>query len=524
MAFGDHKNEERDYEAPASMQIEELEKVNLDQDISRRQFPTDFIFGCSTSAYQIEGGVHEGGKGPSCWDTESSTPGRILDGSTGVVACDSYHKYQEDVDIISEVGFDAYRFSIAWTRIFPDGVGEQPNQAGLDYYSRMIDSLLSKGVKPWVTLFHFDLPQALLDKYGGWCSAEIIPAFAAYAEACFANFADRVKNWITINEPTIDLALNSGHRGTLEDSAKINTPERRYVQAHHMLLAHATAAQIYRKKYQGFDGKIGIALDIQGYEPLTDAPEDIEAANTAIAFRCGWLLDPLIFGHYPEVIRKTWGEALPSFTDEESELVKGSIDFLGLNFYTGYYASGKPVENFSNKPAFPVTLPPSVYIGDVRNHVPIGGLSGSGLRIHPKSLETVLLMLKTKYGNPITYITETGFAEVRNPKLSLEEHLQDQDRINFFREHLRAVLSALKGVVDVRGFFAWSLVDNFEWSWGYQYKFGLHFVDFQNNQRRYPKASASWFRKLLTERETHQLKSSKVKENGFHRVEQRIGK
>ncbi|KAL3696211.1 hypothetical protein R1sor_010287 [Riccia sorocarpa] len=499
MAFGDHivEKEESAGEALANFEIEQLEKVSIQENIFRDRFPEDFIFGCSTSAYQIEGGVHEGGRGPCSWDTECSIPGRILNGSTGDIACDSYNKYQEDVDLIDEVGFDAYRFSIAWTRIFPDGVGDQPNQEGLAYYNRVIDALLIKGVKPVITLYHFDLPQVLLDKYGGWSSAEIIPAFSAYAEACFVAFGDRVKNWITINEPTIDLALNSGYAGTLGEAAKVNTPERRYLQGHHMLLAHATAAKIYRQKYQGLDGKIGIALDIQGYEPLTDAPEDIEAANTAMAFRGGWFMDPLTFGQYPEVIRKTWGEALPSFTEEESKLVKGSIDFLGLNFYTGLYVSGKPVFGFSNTPAFPVTLPSNIYIGDFRDQVPIGGLSGAGLRIHPKSLENVLLMLKTKYGNPLTYITENGYSEVRNPELSLEESLQDHVRIHYIREHLRAVLSALKGGVNVRGFFVWSLMDNFEWFWGYQYQFGLHYVDFQDNQRRYPKASALWFKDLL---------------------------
>ncbi|KAL3676188.1 hypothetical protein R1sor_026136 [Riccia sorocarpa] len=281
------------------------------------------------------------------------------------------------------------------------------------HYNRVIDVLLSKGVKPVVTLYHFDLPQALLDNYGGWCSAEIIPAFSAYAEACFVAFGDRVKIWITVNEPTVDLAFNSGYH----------------------------------------------------------APEDIEAADTAIAFRAGWFLDPLTFGHYPEVIGKTWGEALPSFTDEESELVKDSIDFLGLNFYTGLYVSGKPVNDLSNTPAFPVTFPSNVYIGDFRDQIPIGKLE-QDLGFIPKSLESVVLMLKTKYGNIVTYITENGYAELRNPELSLEEklHCQDDARIQYIREHLRAVVSALKGGVNVQGLFVWSLLNNFEWLWGYQYQ------------------------------------------------------
>ncbi|BBN02234.1 beta-glucosidase [Marchantia polymorpha subsp. ruderalis] len=462
-------------------------------DISRNSFPSDFIFGVASSAYQIEGGALEGGKGPCTWDTETSKPGRILDGSTANVACDSYHKYQADVDLIHNIGYDAYRFSIAWSRIYPEGVGERPNQEGLDYYNRLIDSLLKSGIKPFITLCHFDLPQALVDKFGGWHGSEIVPAFAAYAETCFKSFGDRVRHWITINEPTIDLAFNAGVSAAMEANEVT-----RYKAGHNMILAHAHAAKIYREKYQGSsDGVIGISLDIQWFEPLTDSPEDIEASETALAFRGGWFLDPFFRGEYPAAIRKTWGYSLPSFTPEESRIVKGSADFLGVNYYTAYYVTSKPCDGFSNEPAFPVTMPSSVYVGDTKNGVLIGAQTPTGLRACPDGLARLLLFLKSKYGNPLIYITENGYSEKRNPEMTLEESLQDGERTEFFRSHIRSLLEAHKNGVNVRGYFAWTLMDNFEWLWGYGFLFGICYVDFQNNQKRYLKESALWFKKFL---------------------------
>ncbi|KAG6547986.1 hypothetical protein Mapa_010808 [Marchantia paleacea] len=465
--------------------------------ICRKDFPHGFVFGTATSAYQVEGGAFTDGKGNSSWDYTAHQPGAILTGENGDVACDSYHKY-EDVRLLANVGVDAYRFSFAWSRIYPDGVGEI-NQLGVDYYNRLIDILLAKGIVPYVTLYHWDLPQALIFKYGGWQNEQIIKDFAAYAETCFKLFGDRVKHWITVNEPTVDTSLNSGCVSTADyNCTESNNQQRRYISGHNILLAHATSVAIFREKYQASTGGIiGISLDIQWFEPLTNSTADIKAAATALAFRGGWFMDPLFNGDYPQEIKDEMKYALPVLTEEQKKLVKGAVDFVGVNYYTTQYISSKPLLGYSNEPEFPVTFPSSVYVGKTKNGVAIGPEGASGLSIVPWGLEKLLVKLKELYGNPIFYITETGVSELRNTNNTLAENLNDEIRVQYFQDHYTYALKAIKSGVQLRGIFVWSLMDNFEWIWGYQYKFGIHYVDFNDDQKRYPKASALWFKQFL---------------------------
>ncbi|KAJ1389836.1 Glycosyl hydrolases family 1, N-terminal conserved site [Sesbania bispinosa] len=313
-------------------------------DINRQSFPKGFVFGTASSAFQYEGAVKEDGRGPSVWDTFSHSPGKIVDRSNADVAVDQYHRYEEDIQLMKDMGMDAYRFSISWSRIFSNGSGEI-NQAGIDHYNKLINALLAKGIEPYVTLYHWDLPQALEDKYKGWLSPLIIKDFATYAETCFQKFGDRVKHWITFNEPHTfammgyDLGLEAPGRCSIllhQLCRNGNSATEPYIVAHNVLLSHAMVADIYRKKYKG--GFIGISLDVIWFESATNTTEDIEATQRALDFQLGWFLDPLVFGDYPNSMKTRVGSRLPKFSKSQASLLKGSLDFVGINHYTTFYA------------------------------------------------------------------------------------------------------------------------------------------------------------------------------------------
>ncbi|KAJ0961709.1 hypothetical protein J5N97_000028 [Dioscorea zingiberensis] len=326
--------------------------------LNRSSFPEGFIFGTSSSAYQYEGGRNIDGKGPSIWDTFTHLhPEKIVDRSNGDVAIDSYHFYKEDVKTMKKMGMDAYRFSIAWTRILPNGsLSGGINKEGVKYYNNLIDELISHGVKPFVTLFHWDSPQSLEDKYGGFLSQNIIVDFEDYAEVCFKEFGDRVKHWITFNEPwSFCVAgyasgfLAPGRCSPYESGqCRVGDSSREpYIGAHHQLLAHAAAVKTYKLKYQGHQkGKIGISIVSTWFVPYSKSKSDDDTAKRALDFMYGWFMDPLVFGDYPHSMRAYVGDRLPKFTKEQSKIVKGSFDFIGLNYYTANYAQNIP---FSNK-------------------------------------------------------------------------------------------------------------------------------------------------------------------------------
>ncbi|KAI5014680.1 hypothetical protein ZWY2020_056070 [Hordeum vulgare] len=477
------------------------------QPITRRSFPNGFVFGTASSSYQYEGGAMEGGKGPSIWDNFTHEhPDKIVDGSNGDVAVDSYHLYKEDVRLMKDMGMDAYRFSISWTRILPDGtLRGGVNKEGIEYYNSLINELLSRGVQPFVTLFHWDSPQALEDKYGGFLNPNIINDYKDYAEVCFREFGDRVKHWITFNEPWAfsvagyAMGVLAPARCSPWELGKCSggdSAREPYTVSHHQLLAHAAAVKLYRKKYKVVQkGEIGITLVSSWLVPFSRSESDSDAAKRAIDFMLGWFMDPLAKGDYPLSMRRIVRNRLPRFTKEQSKLVKGAFDFIGINYYTANYADNLPPSNGLKS----YNTDARANLTGVRNGAPIGPqTSVPWLYVYPRGFRDLLLYIKEKYGNPTIYITENGLGETTtNTSLPLEEALKDDARIEYHHGHLVALLSAIRDGANVKGYFAWSLLDNFEWATGYTVRFGLHFVDYGDGRKRYPKRSAGWFKRFL---------------------------
>ncbi|KAK7261589.1 hypothetical protein RIF29_27903 [Crotalaria pallida] len=474
--------------------------------LNRSSFPTGFIFGTASAAYQYEGAAKEGGRGPSIWDTFTHKyQDKIQDRSNGDVANDEYHRYKEDVGIMKYMNLDAYRFSISWSRILPNGkLSGGVNEEGVNYYNNLINELLANGIQPFVTLFHWDLPQALEDEYGGFLSPNIIKHFRDYAELCFQKFGDRVKHWITLNEPWsyttggyvrgqfapgrcskwLNLNCTGGDSGT-----------EPYLVSHHQLLAHARAVQVYKKKYQASQkGVIGITLVSNWFLPYSNQKVDKKAARRAIDFMFGWFMGPLTTGNYPKSMRSLVGSRLPKFNNLEAKLINGSFDFLGLNYYTTNYVSNAPRAS-NARPFF--STDSLVNLTYERNGVPIGPEAASSwLHVYPKGLQELLLYIKKKYNSPLIYITENGIDEFNDPKLSLKEALVDTFRIDYYYRHLFYLQLAISDGVNVKGYFAWSLLDNFEWANGYTVRFGINFVDYKTG-KRYQKLSANWFKNFL---------------------------
>lgn len=477
-------------------------------DINRRNFPKGFVFGTASSAYQYEGAVKEDGRGPTVWDTFAHSFGKVIDFSNADVAVDQYHRFNEDIQLMADMGLDAYRFSIAWSRIFPNGSGVI-NQAGIDHYNNLINSLLAKGIQPYVTLYHWDLPQALADKYNGWIDPQIIKDFAHFAETCFEKFGDRVKHWITFNEPHTfaiqgyDVGLQAPGRCSI--LLRIfcpagNSATEPYIVAHHTLLSHATVADIYRRKYKAKQrGTIGISFDVMWYEPMTNTSADIDAAQRAQDFQFGWFMDPLFFGDYPSSMRKRVGNRLPKFSAAEAALVKGSLDFVGINHYTTYYAKQNSTNiigvllNDTLADSGAITLPFNM------QGKPIGDKASSiWLYIVPQGMRKLMNYVKQKYGNPPVFITENGMDDSNNPFIPLKDALNDGKRTKYFHDYLSNLLASIRDDgCDVRGYFVWSLLDNWEWAAGYTSRFGLYFVDYKDKLKRYPKNSVQWFKTLL---------------------------
>ncbi|XP_058199425.1 beta-glucosidase 12-like [Rhododendron vialii] len=478
--------------------------------LNRSYYPHDFSWGAASAAYQVEGGANLGGKGPSIWDTFTHKyPNKITDHSTGDVACDSYHKYTDDVENLVHLNMDAYRFSISWPRVLPRGkLSGGVNEEGIRYYNNLINDLLAKGIQPYVTLFHWDVPQALEDDYLGFLSEKIVVDFRDYTELCFQRFGDRVKHWITLNEPWSFAGGGYvvGYLAPGRCSAWLNnnctggnSGTEPYIVAHNQLLAHAVAVATYKEKYQKSQkGEIGITLVTTWVKPLTDSSINIRAQKRSLDFKFGWFMDPITNGDYPRIMRSLVGNRLPKFSPKQSEMLKGSFDFLGLNYYTTTYAASELL--FTNSLNKSYDTDPQVLLTAVKNGVPIGAQPGaSWLYVYPRGLLDLLLYIKDKYNNPRIYITENGVDQRDNSTspLPLKEALNDTVRIKYYHDHLSYLLKAIKAGVKVEGYFAWSLLDNFEWASGYTSRFGIYYTDFKKDQKRIPKLSVEWLRKFL---------------------------
>jgi beta-glucosidase len=445
------------------------------------RLPDGFLWGVATSAYQIEGAVREDGRGESIWDRFSHTPGKTHGGDTGDVACDHYHRWEEDLDLLASLGVGAYRFSIAWPRVQPRGSG-QPETRGLDFYRRLTDGLLARGITPVATLYHWDLPQALEDA-GGWPARDTALRFADYAQLVYRALGDRVGYWITHNEPWVAAFL-----GYFEG---IHAPGRTDLSAalraaHHLLLSHGLAVGAYRA--EGLAAPIGISLNEIPALPASDGEDDVEAARIADGHTDRWFLDPLFKGGYPADMLEKYeavGHPLDAVQDGDLERIGAAIDFLGLNYYTRILVRSDPKAplGYSSAEPDPRGLP----------------VTSMGWPIDPQGLRDMLLRVHGEYTSDSSadlplYITENGAAFADRP--GPDGRIDDQPRVAYLREHLEAAGEAAAAGVPLRGYFCWSLMDNFEWAEGYRQRFGIVHVDFAT-QRRTPKASADSYRRVI---------------------------
>jgi beta-glucosidase len=431
-------------------------------------FPPDFLWGVSTSAYQIEGAWNEDGKGPSIWDTFTHTPGHIADHTNGDMACDHYHRWREDVALLRDVGVKAYRFSISWPRVLPEGRGKA-NSAGLDFYDRLIDALLEAQIQPLPTLYHWDLPQALQDQ-GGWPNRETVPAFATHAEVIARRLGDRVSRWITHNEPYIVSVY--GH-WTGEIAPGIRDAKAAIQAAHHLLLSHGEAARAIRAT-AGRRAEVGIALNLQPVHPASERLEDQEAARRFDGLANRWYLDPLFRGTYPQDVLESLGPLAPTVQAGDLSTIAVPLDFLGVNYYSRVVARHEPAAT----------------LVQVEHVNPVEVERSLMWEIYPSGLEEILQRVWRDYRPALLLVTENGMPLADSPDAN--GRIDDSPRIAFLQRHLAAAHRVIGAGIPLGGYFVWSLLDNFEWSFGYRPRFGLVYVDFASQQRIH-KASARWY-------------------------------
>lgn len=427
--------------------------------VDRKDFGPGFVFGTATASYQIEGGQTDG-RGPSIWDTFSATPGNVKGGATGAVACDHYNRWPEDLDLLRDGGFDAYRFSFAWPRLIPEGTGAV-NQAGVDFYDRLIDGMLERGIKPFATIYHWDLPSTLQDR-GGWMNRDIANWFADYARLIAQKYGDRLHAIATINEPWC-VAFLSHYLGA-------HAPGYRDVRAaaramHHVLLTHGTAIKALRAEGAS---NLGIVTNLQKSEPASDSEEDKAAAHLFDGVFNRWYLGGLYKGEYPADIVRVFEPHLPENFEADMATVSAPVDWAGINYYTRSLMQHNP-----DNPNQPITVKGP------------GEKNDLGWEIYPQGLTDLLVRVSRDYTKVPLYVTENGMSED-----------DDTRRVDFYDVHLKAVLEAQKQGADVRGYFAWSLIDNFEWAEGYTSRFGIVHVDYET-QKRTPKGSYRAFQGML---------------------------
>lgn len=441
--------------------------------IRRNDFAADFRWGCSTSAYQVEGAVREDGRGESIWDRFCATPGAISDGSSGEVACDHYHRWPEDLDRARDLGLNAYRFSIAWPRIFPEGRGT-PNRKGLDFYSRLVDGMLERGLEPWPTLYHWDLPVALQDR-GGWNERDTVNAFVEFAATMGRHLGDRVEHWITHNEPWC-----TAMHGHLEG---VHAPGQRDLKvalqaSHHVLLSHGLSVHALRANVA--NARVGIALSLHPLTPASDRREDHEAMVRHDGLRNRWFLDPLYGRGYPQDVWQRCGASAPAVAEGDLAAIAARTDFLGVNYY------------------FPETVADAPGNGmlDLRVVAPPAGAERTafGWEVSPEGMVALLHRVHQDYRPAEIHITENG--STWDDAVTADGRIDDVDRCRYLARHLSSARRALESGIPLKGYFAWSLLDNFEWAEGYARRFGLVHVDFAT-QKRTLKRSGQWYREFL---------------------------
>jgi 6-phospho-beta-glucosidase len=464
------------------------------------KFPNDFLFGAASASYQVEGAWNEDGKGISNWDVFSKIPGKTFEGTNGDIAVDHYHRYKEDIKLMSEIGLESYRFSISWTRIIPNGDG-QVNPKGIDFYNNLIDECLKYGIVPFVTLYHWDMPQSL-EETGGWTNKRTIDAFVNYADACFRAFGDRVKHWITFNETIVFTTL--GYLAGAHPPCIKNDPKKYFQATHNVIVAHAKAVDIYKNMRQF--GEIGITHVFSPSFSIDDKEENIKATYHANQYSTNWFYDSVLKGYYPEYVVKqleknNW---TPDWTADELKTIKNAAeknDFIGLNYYQPQRVMKNDIldetiertrENFTGAPGNPsfdgiyrtVMLDDKVY-------------TKWGWEIAPDAFLEGLRILKKDYGHIKMYITENGLGD-EDP--IIENEIVDIPRIKYIEEHLRAIKKAIEENINLKGYYAWSAIDLLSWLNGYKKQYGFIYVDHKNNLDRKIKLSGYWYKKVIDER------------------------
>ncbi|KAJ6541732.1 glycoside hydrolase family 1 protein [Mycena capillaripes] len=466
-----------------------------------RKLPYNFLWGFATASFQIEGSTNADGRGKSIWDDFSRLPGKTQDGRNGDDATNSYKLWKDDIALLARYGVKTYRFSLSWSRIIPLGGRNDPiNPKGIEHYSNFIDGLLAHGITPFVTLYHWDLPQGLHDRYGGWLNKdEIVQDYTNYAKVCFEAFGDRVKYWLTMNEPWCVSILGYG-RGVFapgRSSDRTRSPEgdsstEPWIVGHNVILSHASSVKLYRDEFKAKQGgQIGITLNGDWQMPYDDSPENVAAAQHALDVAIGWFADPIYLGHYPPYMQQMLGNRLPQFTPAELALVKGSSDFYGMNTYTTNLCRAGGDDEFQGLVDYTFTRRDGTQLG-TQAHC-------AWLQDYPEGFRALLNYLWKRYRLPI-YVTENGFAVKNESAMSKEAAVKDTDRVNYYRGVTGSLQAAIhEDGVDVRCYLAWSLLDNFEWADGYITRFGVTYVDY-NTQERLPKESAHFLVKWFKDR------------------------
>lgn len=435
-------------------------------------FPSKFLWGAATASYQIEGGWNEDGKGPSIWDTFTHQPGKIFENQTGDIACNHYHLCADDISLMKQIGLTAYRFSVSWSRVLPEGIGSV-NQKGLDFYDFIVDELLKNNIEPFLTLYHWDLPQALQDK-GGWANRDIMQWFGEYTYVLVQKLSDRVRHWATLNEPMV--VVGAGHLFG-EHAPGIQDITATLATAHHLLIAHGNAVEVIRENAK-VKPEVGIVLSLSTVHPASSKEEDIKAAQRTDSFLNKTMLEPLFKAAYPEDLMAQLGALFPAIEPDDMKVISTPLDFLGINYYSRNVVA--------NDPEVPVL--------EFKEIKPVGNPYSQMWEVYPEGLFEVIERVWKDYHPAKIFITENGICVADAP--DFDGRVRDPRRIQYIQDHLIQVNKAIAKKLPVEGYFVWSLMDNFEWAYGYNYRFGIIHTDF-STQKRTIKDSGYWYQKII---------------------------